>query len=54
MGLVLDDIRATLRGRTPEELVERTFYTPDEVGAAIEALLADGALVWRGPKLYLP
>lgn len=51
---VLDEIRTSLRGRTLDELAWRLGEDELELSDAIDRLIAQGQLVWRGRKLYLP
>ncbi len=51
---VVDEIRAALRGRTPDELRDRLGAPVERVSAAVERLVSAGTLVWRGRKLYQP
>jgi hypothetical protein len=51
---MMDEIRTTLRGRTPEELAERLSAEIEDVERTADHLIALEQLVWRGKKLYLP
>jgi hypothetical protein len=52
--LIIADVRTALRGRTVEELAETLTLPPEGVLGEVERMLADGQLVWRGKKLFLP
>lgn len=49
---IMDEVRAALRGRTLEDLLELLDAPSDVIDASCARLVAQGLAVWRGPKLY--
>jgi HEAT repeat protein len=51
---VEQELRSSLRGRSPDELEERLAASGDRLGQVVGRLLAAGRLIRRGSRLYIP
>jgi hypothetical protein len=51
--MLIDEVRASLRGRSVEELMQVTEAEPAAVAATLRTLVARGTLSQRGPRFFM-